>query len=59
MKKSYFLDNTDEKFTKVFVGNLSFQTTWQNLKDYMRKIGKVIYAEVFTNNYGKSRGCGL
>ena len=25
----------------VFVGNLAFQTSWQNLKDHMRKAGNV------------------
>lgn len=43
---------------RVFVSNLPFETDWRNLKDYMRKAGDVLRADVFTNERGKSRGIG-
>jgi len=53
----------------VYVGNLTYETSWQDLKDHMRQAGDVIHAEIFTfegkgkggkgNKGGKSKGCGL
>jgi len=43
---------------RCFVGNLSFSTQWQGLKDYMRKAGEVVYADVIYYN-GRSKGCGI
>jgi RNA recognition motif-containing protein len=43
----------------VYVGNLSFTTSWQNLKDHMRSAGFVIRAEVLSDAEGRSRGCGV
>jgi len=42
----------------VFVRNLSFDTKWQDLKDYVEKDNKfkVVRAEVFYDSSGKSRG---
>jgi len=40
------------------VGNLSFQTSWQKLKDFMRKIGKVERVDIFENRSGESKGFG-
>lgn len=48
----------NKDFTKVFVGNLSYQTSWQDLKDFMKTAGDVLYADVFMDSYGKSKGCG-
>ena len=31
---------------KVYVGNLDYSTSWQDLKDHMRSAGDVIRAEV-------------
>lgn len=47
-----------EKFKKVFVGNLNFSTNWQKLKDYMKKAGNVLFADVFLDQKGRSKGCG-
>jgi len=44
---------------RVYVGNLSWQTSWQDLKDHMRKAGTVIFADVFLDEQGKSKGCGI
>lgn len=43
----------------VFVGNLSWDTRWQGLKDHMRQAGNVIHAEVFSDASGRSSGCGI
>ena len=33
---------------RIYVGNLSWQVSWQDLKDHMRQAGEVIYADVMT-----------
>lgn len=43
---------------EVFVGNLPFSVSWQNLKDLMREAGNVVRADVKTDSWGKSRGFG-
>ncbi|KAJ8908980.1 hypothetical protein NDN08_005680 [Rhodosorus marinus] len=43
----------------VFVGNLSWDTRWQGLKDHMRQAGNVVHAEVFSEASGRSAGCGI
>ena len=42
----------------VYVGNLSFKTSWQTLKDHMRKAGNVEKASIMEEN-GKPKGCGI
>lgn len=44
---------------RVYVGNLSWDTRWQGLKDHMRGAGDVAHAEVFTEASGRSAGCGI
>lgn len=44
---------------RVYVGNLSWDVTWQDLKDHMREAGDVLYAEVLTEHDGRSKGCGI
>lgn len=44
---------------RVYVGNLSWDTRWQGLKDHMREAGDVAHAEVFTESSGRSAGCGI
>jgi len=45
----------------VFVGNLDYKTSWQNLKDHMRRAGNVESANIIMEggNSGRSKGCGL
>jgi len=43
----------------VFVNNLSFDTTWQSLKEHMKAAGWVIRADVMMDESGRSKGCGL
>ncbi len=46
--------------TKLFVGNLSFQTTDEDLKAEFSKAGSVTSATVIKDKYsGKSRGFGF
>lgn len=44
---------------RVYVGNLSWDTRWQGLKDHMRTAGEVLHAEVFKDGSGRSAGCGI
>ena len=44
---------------RVYVGNLSWQTSWQDLKDHMRDAGDVQYAKVLQDRDGRSKGCGI
>ena len=43
----------------VYVGNLAYETAWQDIKDHMRTAGDVLRAKVMTMNYGWSKGCGI
>merc|ERR1711935_320020 len=43
----------------VYVWNLSYDVSWQDLKDHMRKAGNVDQATVLTGNDGSSIGCGI
>lgn len=43
----------------VYVGNLSYQVTWEDLKDHMRQAGNVVRANLIKDADGRSRGCGL
>jgi len=53
-------DASEEKQScRVYVGNLSWEVAWQDLKDYMRSAGEVVYSEVMTNADGRSKGCGI
>jgi len=45
--------------TRVHVGSLSFDTTWQQLKDFMKQAGRVVRADITTRPNGTSRGWGL
>ncbi|CAE8689810.1 unnamed protein product, partial [Polarella glacialis] len=31
---------------RVFVGNLPFSTSWQDLKDHMRSVGEVVHCDI-------------
>jgi len=49
----------DEQGKRVYVGNLSWDVAWQDLRDHMRTAGDVQYAEVMTDHDGRSKGCGI
>jgi hypothetical protein len=47
---------------RVYVGNLDWSVSWQDLKDHFRECGEVIYADVMTEGgkgKGRSKGCGI
>jgi len=48
-----------QNITSVFVGNLAFECSWQDLKDHMRQAGNVDQANILTNDDGRSKGCGI
>ena len=51
--------NDGSSGTSVYVGNLSWDVAWQDLKDHFKSVGEVSRAEVMTGNDGRSKGCGL
>ena len=57
--KQSFISNSSDVGNTVYVGNLSFDVTWQDLKDHMRQSGDVVRADVMQDDSGKSKGCGL
>ncbi|EPX72685.1 RNA-binding protein [Schizosaccharomyces octosporus yFS286] len=44
---------------RVYVGNLSYQVRWYELKDFMKQAGHVLYAEILNLPNGLSKGCGI
>ncbi len=44
---------------RVYVNNLDWDVSWQDLKDHMKAVGKVTRADVMTSANGRSRGCGI
>eukprot|EP00238_Polyblepharides_amylifera_P000799 CAMPEP_0196570578 /NCGR_PEP_ID=MMETSP1081-20130531/721_1 /TAXON_ID=36882 /ORGANISM="Pyramimonas amylifera, Strain CCMP720" /LENGTH=219 /DNA_ID=CAMNT_0041887103 /DNA_START=38 /DNA_END=697 /DNA_ORIENTATION=+ len=45
---------------RCYVMNLSWDTTWQTLKDHFRQVGTVVYADVMTDVHsGRSKGAGI
>jgi len=47
---------------RVYVGNLDWGVSWQDLKDHFRSAGEVTFAEVMTEggkSGGRSKGCGI
>lgn len=45
--------------TSVYVWNLAYETSWQDLKDHCRAAGNVEQATILTNPEGRSLGCGV
>lgn len=50
--------NTKEVGRRLFVSNLDFGTSWQDLKDHFRQVGPVARADVMKDENNKSRGLG-
>lgn len=46
---------------RVFVGNLPYSATWQDLKDHMRAAGRVLFCDILPEHGTAlgSKGCGL
>ena len=46
--------------TSVYVGNLSWEVSWQDLKDHFKQVGPVLHADVMLEpGSTRSKGCGL
>lgn len=56
---SQFSSNENSKDKRVYVGNLSWEVAWQDLKDHMIEAGEVVRAEVIKEPSGRSKGCGI
>jgi len=52
-------DSFEDQCSRIFVGSLSFSTTWQALKDHFKVAGEVTYASVLMTPGGQSKGCGM
>lgn len=50
--------SSSEETCQVFVRNIPFNYTWQDLKERFRHIGEVRFAAIRTEN-GRSKGCGV
>ena len=49
-----------EQSQRVYVGNLAYDVSWQDLKDVAKPVGRVAHVEIMTDKYtGKSKGCGI
>jgi len=49
----------DRQDRRVFVGNMSTDTTWQELKDHLSVAGDLLYVKLFTTPMGQSKGCAV
>jgi RNA recognition motif-containing protein len=47
------------KGRRLFLSNLSFETQWKYLKDHMRQAGDVVRVDIFQDDKGRSKGCGV
>ena len=43
---------------RLYVGNLSWDVKWQELKDFFKPCGTVVRADVMEEPGGRSKGCG-
>ncbi|KAI7892236.1 uncharacterized protein EV154DRAFT_195564 [Mucor mucedo] len=47
------------KDCRVYVGNLPFEVTWHQLKEFMKEAGQVAHVDVLKLPNGRSKGCGV
>eukprot|EP00413_Alexandrium_margalefii_P047993 CAMPEP_0204588324 /NCGR_PEP_ID=MMETSP0661-20131031/48555_1 /ASSEMBLY_ACC=CAM_ASM_000606 /TAXON_ID=109239 /ORGANISM="Alexandrium margalefi, Strain AMGDE01CS-322" /LENGTH=225 /DNA_ID=CAMNT_0051598131 /DNA_START=35 /DNA_END=712 /DNA_ORIENTATION=- len=45
--------------SRVFVGNLDWKVSSEELKEHMEQVGEVVFATVFEESSGRSRGNGI
>lgn len=43
----------------MYVSNLAWRTSWQDLKDKFREAGNVVYSNVVRDQNGRSKGWGI
>jgi len=51
--------NPESQSCRVYVGNLSWDVSWPELKDHMKTAGEVVRADVISEHNGRSKGCGI
>ncbi|KFM25395.1 putative RNA-binding protein, partial [Auxenochlorella protothecoides] len=44
---------------RVYVSNLAWKSSWQDLKDHFRSVGEVVYSNVIKDESGRSKGWGI
>lgn len=54
-RKSLNTHHRHQNIASVFVGNLAFECSWQDLKDHMRQAGNVGQANILMNDDGRSK----
>lgn len=54
-----FASGGEAQSRRVYVGNLSWEVAWQDLKDHMRESGEVVFCDVMKERDGRSKGCGI
>eukprot|EP00052_Salpingoeca_macrocollata_P001055 m.23600 g.23600 ORF g.23600 m.23600 type:complete len:219 (-) comp11071_c0_seq2:39-695(-) len=52
-------NNNLEVARRCYVGNLSWRTSWQDLKDHFATIGPVVFTDVIKSPDGRSKGFGI
>jgi len=52
-------DEPASEGTQLYVGNLSYDTTWRDLKDHFKQAGEVVRADVKSSDNGRSKGFGI
>merc|ERR1712183_41625 len=57
--RNFGSEETVPEGTQLYVGNLSYETTWRDLKDHFKQAGEVVRADVKTSDSGRSKGFGI
>ncbi|CAE8618290.1 unnamed protein product, partial [Polarella glacialis] len=50
---------TGSQTCRVYVGNIDWKVSWQDLKDHMRTAGEVVFADIFEEQNGRSKGVAV
>mmetsp|Transcript_103673 Transcript_103673/g.278650 ORF Transcript_103673/g.278650 Transcript_103673/m.278650 type:complete len:196 (-) Transcript_103673:144-731(-) len=49
----------DSQACRVYVGNIDWKISWQELKDHMKSAGEVAFADILEEYPGRSKGAGI
>jgi len=49
----------DSQAYRVYVGNIDWKISWQDLKDHMKSAGEVAFADIIEEYPGRSKGAGI
>eukprot|EP00668_Euglena_longa_P046070 GGOE01061754.1.p1 GENE.GGOE01061754.1~~GGOE01061754.1.p1 ORF type:complete len:336 (+),score=61.46 GGOE01061754.1:66-1073(+) len=53
------LNGPREVGRRLYVGNLSYRTSWQELKDHLKKAGNVVHADILLDRTDRPSGGGI